>query len=279
MKILVVISDLNPKDQLLHFSRMFGQLPGVTLEMMIVLPSDQQQLRRKAEKFISAVSQQFGAPGLNPKIRFGNLHSQVSQEVSPGSYDLVILREKNTSLISRWLHGNPAVHIAETLPCSVIIFNGTAKPIERILLCDSGGGKSAVLNQFTAKLVQILPGTDTVSVLHVMSQISAGPGVSGKYLRASTEELIKDKTREGLLVERDMQTLEDLGVHAVPKIRHGLVIDEILAEAKSSQYDLLIIGTHTEVHPQTYLLVNIARQIINRVNIPVLIVREHPPAS
>jgi nucleotide-binding universal stress UspA family protein len=247
--------------------------------MMIVLPSDQQHLREKTEKFISILSQQFGEPELKPKIRFGNLHTQVSREVSLGRYDLVIVRKKKTPLISRWLRGNPAVNLAETLPCSVIVFNGMAKPIEHILLCDSGGGNSAVLNQFTANLVRILPGTDTVSVLHVMSQISAGPGVPGKDLRASTEELINDKTREGMLVERDMQTLEYLGVHAVPKIRHGLVVDEILAETKNNQYDLLIIGTHTEEHPQTYLLENIARQIIKKVNIPVLIVRERPAAN
>lgn len=276
MKILIVISDLNDNEQLLHFSRMFGQLPSVVLDLMVVLPSNKEHLRSKAEEFISYASEQIGEPGLSPKVRFGNLHTEVSHEVKQGSFDLVMLGEWHTTYLNRLLHVNPAMNLAETLPCSVIIFNGTAKPIERILLCDSGGGKSAVLNQFTARLVKILPGTDTVSVLHVMSQISAGPGVPGKDLRATTEELIKEKTLEGLIVEGDSQTLEDLGIHAIPKIRHGLVVDEILAEVESSHYDLLIIGTHNDEIPKNFLLENIARQIIHKVNIPVLIVRECP---
>jgi nucleotide-binding universal stress UspA family protein len=279
MKILVVISNLDKNVQLLDFSRMFVEVPGVMLDLMVVLPSKQQHLHRKIEKFISYASHQIGEPGLNVKIRFGTMHTQVSQEVNLGNYDLVILRERSTSFLNRLLHRNPAVNLTETLPCSVIILIGLARPVEHILMCDSGGGKSALLNQFTAKLVQVLPGTDSVSVLHVMSQLSAGPGVPGKDLRASTEELIKEKTLEGLILESDIQTLENFGVKAVPKIRHGLVLDEILAETKSGHYDLLIIGAHTEEHPQTYLLENIARQIILKVNIPVLIVREKPAST
>jgi nucleotide-binding universal stress UspA family protein len=107
-----------------------------------------------------------------------------------------------------------------------------------------------------------------------MSQMSASPGVRGGQLRADAQELIEKHTPEGEMLERDIQMLEKPDIHPSPKVRHGLVVDEILAEAHSGDYDLVVVGAHPAGGSQRFLLDNIAHQIMKRINRPILIVKE-----
>ena len=169
--------------------------------------------------------------------------------------------------------GSTATQVIEHAPCPVIIAKGEIGPLRRILLCDSGAMRPSVLNRFATQFVDLLKSKVEITVLHVMSQISAGPGVSGRQLRASAEELIQAHTPEGDFFARDLQTLEHLPVRSSPKVRHGLVVDEILAEARSGDYDLVVIGDYQGQGWGRLLLENLAHQIVVRIDRPVLVVR------
>jgi len=106
-----------------------------------------------------------------------------------------------------------------------------------------------------------------------MSQIGAGPGVSGTQLRAAAETLMAEQTPEGKLLERDIHILEEVGVHPHPKVRHGLVVDEILAEAKEGDYSLVVIGASPGQGWRRILLDDLAHQIIVKMDRPILVVR------
>jgi len=273
MKILIVLSNLMTNHEILTFGGMFAQQTEIPLTVLAVVGSDKESDLADAEKALAEARVQLDLPESATKIRVGDLCDQVNLEVEQGKFELVIIAEKTTSYLDRWIHRFPAVVVAENVPCSAIVFKGKAKPIRQILLCDSGAGRASVLNRFTAQLARILPGDENVTILHVMSQISAGPGVPGKNLRANTDELIEEHTLEGLIVEADVQALENLGIHSLPMVRHGLVVDEILAEAGSGDYDLVIVGAHDDKPPKKFLLENIARQILRKINKPILIVR------
>ncbi len=106
-----------------------------------------------------------------------------------------------------------------------------------------------------------------------MSQISAGPGIQGEQLRSDADVLIDAHSPEGELLERDIEELKGTGVSTDPKIRHGLVVDEILEEARNGEYDLVIIGAHIPVGWRNFLLDNIARKIVTQIDRSILIVK------
>jgi nucleotide-binding universal stress UspA family protein len=56
-------------------------------------------------------------------------------------------------------------------------------------------------------------------------------------------------------------------------VRHGLVVDEILNEARPADYDLVVIGARRAEVWQQLLLDNLARDIVTRVQLPVLVVK------
>lgn len=223
-------------------------------------------------------------------VRVGHPATEIVREAEQGHYDLVIVGERpNRNLVSRFLAGSTAVRVVEHAPCPVIVAKGTIRPITRILLCDSGSGDPSVslpsppqarfralpsvLRRFADLRVDLLQGTEEIVVLHVMSQMSAGPGVRGKQLRGDTEELIEERTPEGELLHRDVGTLTALGIRAIPRVRHGLVVEEILDEVRDRDYDLVVIGAYRGEGWQRILLDDLTHRLIVELDRPVLVVR------
>jgi len=215
----------------------------------------------------------YGMVDLQIKARVGYWSEEIIEETKTENYDLVILGEKKISGRVHIHDKSQVVQITEQVPCSVLIVRGQAEKIQRILLCDSGAAHLATLNRFTDKMEGIFVGHEDITVLHVMSQISAGPGVSGKQLRADAEVLIGEHSPEGDLLLQDIQALQKSGFHPVPKIRHGLVLDEILNEAQAGNYDLVVIGAHRYEGLSGYLLDNLARKLIKQLDRSVLVLK------
>ena len=207
------------------------------------------------------------------KVRIGRPAEEIVGETMEGQYNLVIIgKSSEQSLITRWL-GLTAVQVAEHAPCSVAIATGEIKPIHQILVCDSGVHSPSLLNRFMQQLGDLIETGVIITVLHVMSQMAAGPGVSGEQLRANTEELIRAHAPEGELLTQDIRVLQKANIQAIPKVRHGFVVDEILDEARRGDYDLVVIGAHEKARWTGFLLDDLAKQIITQIDRPVLLVR------
>lgn len=230
-----------------------------------------------------------GVPNVHTRIRVGHAAREIIREAEEGNYDLIVVGERqNPNLLARFLSGSNTVRIVEHAPCPVIVAKGRAGPICRILLCDSGAegpladltpnraahrrGPS-LLARFTAQLADMLKGEEEITVLHVMSQISAGPGVQSDQLEADVQRLIEEHSPEGELLKQDAQALERPGVRVHLKVRHGLVVDEILDEAQAGDYDLVVIGAHRGEGWQRILLDDLAHKILMQMDRPVVVVR------
>jgi nucleotide-binding universal stress UspA family protein len=232
--------------------------------------------RRQADAILASAAQmlQPTLPSILTKVRIGHPAEEIIREVEERGYDLVIVGERqHDSLVTRFLLGSTTVRVVEHAPCPVIIAKGKIGPVRRILLCDSGIEAPSLLNRFVAQLADLIKGEEEVTVLHVMSQISAGPGIRGQQLRADVEELIENQAPEGELLEQDVRLLRDLNLDPYPKVRHGLIVDEILAEARDGDYDLVVIGAHRGEGWRRILLDDLAHQIIVQLDRPILIVR------
>jgi nucleotide-binding universal stress UspA family protein len=137
----------------------------------------------------------------------------------------------------------------------------------------SGQEGLGTIKRFLQNTGKLIHKKSRVTLLHVMSQIGASYHVQDWELRAEAEELIKAKTLEGLWLKESMEALEHARkAKVIPKIRHGLVIDEILREAEQGDYDMVVLGSHRKGGWTEFLVDNIAKQIISRVNRPVLVV-------
>jgi nucleotide-binding universal stress UspA family protein len=229
-------------------------------------------------------------PDVRTRVRIGHPATEIVREAEEGNYDLVIVGERpKRNLMARFLLGSTAVRVVEHAPCPVIVAKGKIRLIQHILLCDSGsedpsvglpsaalgagGVGPSILSRFTELPVDLLDGAGEMVVLHVMSQMSAGPGVKGRQLRSSTEVLIEEQAPEGELLQRDIEAMDSLGIRARAKVRHGLVVEEILEEVHSEDYDLVVIGAYRGQGWQRILLDDLAHRIVVELDRPVLVLR------
>lgn len=275
MKVLIVTDGTSEANNALEFASQILSRIDEPPTILSVLADSNEQLSSQAENYLASALDIIGVQNVVTRVRVGEPIERITQEAIEGDIDLVIIGDKRPQgLIERLMSVSVAIKVAESAPCSVVVVRGKAPLIHRILLCDSGAGLSPLLSRLVVNLSDLLVGEEDVTVLHVMSQISAGPGVRGGQLRAGAQELVEEHTPEGELLERDLQMLDKPGIHPTPKVRHGLVVDEILAEARSGDYDLVVVGAHQSESPRSYLLDNIAHQIMEQIKRPILIVRE-----
>jgi nucleotide-binding universal stress UspA family protein len=257
--------------------RLGAQIARCTTEAPTVLTVMKQEGDRSLADAILTRARQVLAPyvlDVETKIRLGAPAQEIIDEAREGSYDLVVVSEsQRPNRVTRLRPDATVLSVAKRAPCPVIVAKGKCGPIHGILLCDSGAESPSLLRRFTAQFEELLQGEKEVTILHVMSQISAGPGVKGMQLRADAAELMDGHTPEGELLERDVQILERVGAHPRPKVRHGWVVDEILRDVQSGDYDLVVIGAHRGEGWPHILLDNLADKIVVQLDRPVLVVR------
>jgi nucleotide-binding universal stress UspA family protein len=273
MRILIVTDGLPHSDLAIKFA---GKLMGYTEgELTILTVLRHRDLNRKAEAVFNRVNELLN-PELGYKvsnlIRRGNSAKEIVRETNEGGYDLVVLGWRPVLGYLRLLQ--PTVErVVERASCPVVIAKSNGKPLERILICDSGAQEKPLLARFKERLADLLNCNPNVAVLHVMSQISAGPGSIGWQLEANAKELIEAHTPEGDLLERDIEMMENMRLHLQPIIRHGLVVEEILDEARKGDYDLVVIGAHQGSGGMDFLLDDIAHQVISQIDRSILVVK------
>lgn len=211
---------------------------------------------------------------LRTKIRSGPVAQEILTELATAHYDLLILGERRPHRLLTRVLGSVVEKVAEHAPCAVLVVRGVATRFERVLICDSGGQAPSVVDVWLARgLARLAMPQASVTLLHVMSQISAGPGVDNADLVADASALIDRGAREGQILAHDLHALNGYAFDVRPRLRHGFVVDEITAEARESDADLVVIGAHRGQGLQGRLMADLAKQIVARVARPVLIVR------
>ena len=146
-----------------------------------------------------------------------------------------------------------------------MLFDDALTQISTVLFCEGGADQDSHLRKLLEQWDQYLSRDLDVTVFHVLSQMSAGPGVQGWQLRADAEEIIEKETPEGNVLKQDLEILSRHNVNAKAKVRHGLVLDEIKAEIQEGQYDLVIIGAHPKNLWRDLLLEDFSWGIIKKV--------------
>lgn len=207
--------------------------------------------------------------------RVGHPAEEVVAAAEDGAYDLVLLGERqHHRLMTRFLLGSTAARVVEHAPCPVIVAKGRARALERLLLCDSGVQESPLVDQLVDRLPELLHGAKEVAVLHVMTQMPAGPAVEdGGALEARAEDLIAGPGETGRVLSRDRALLGALGLSPRLKVRHGLVAPELALEAAAMDADLVVIGAHRGAGWRRVLLSDLAHEILATLDRPVLIMR------
>jgi nucleotide-binding universal stress UspA family protein len=168
---------------------------------------------------------------------------------------------------------NRALAILQDLNVKTELITRTGKAIEeivRILICS--GGKPYIENaiQLTGEIARGVEAE--VSILHVLPE---PPGIYSHLprMRENAESLLQSHSELGDNLRRARELLEKMNVPAKVQVRCGSVFEQILAEIREQNYELVVTGS--ALHPtfSTYVLGDITREIVNHAQCAVLVVR------
>lgn len=216
----------------------------------------------------------FGTIPTQILIKSGNMAEVIEQIAREQTFDVALYASRGRRGLTKLLFGSVAAELGHEISCSLLVVRGAPSPIKRILICttlDENQMAPITLGGQFAQRVQA-----RVTVLHVMSQIPLIEDAPEDPLKMTAEEAIEKQTREGQRFTQILAHFAAQNITAQPVIRHGLVVDEVLAEVLEGDYDLLVLGAHAysiRSRFQSFLVEDVTNAILLNTRCPVLIAR------
>lgn len=272
MRVLVAIAGLTHSQLVLDMAAQLGPLINEPLTLMTVVgqPSECPEAGRVLDRASELLARE--VPGMCSLIRVGQPADEIVREAAARPYDLVIVGDRQPfQRAPRLIVGSTTAQVVDRSPCPVLIAKGAIRPLRHILVCDSGAQNPSVLGCFTRRTSALLRDEPAVTLLHILGQCSEDRYYDDDDLMAAPDDRVEAGAPEGDIFKRGIQVLEQFGIRPRAKLRHGSVADEIVAEANTQDYQLVVIGTQCGDLWRHSLLNDLAHQIIARVECPVLV--------
>jgi nucleotide-binding universal stress UspA family protein len=204
-------------------------------------------------------------------IRAGRPVREIVNRTRETRYDLVVIGAvRNGARGPLWMSAR-AYKIIESVEPPVLAVIGERTRLRRILLCTGGTPQANATVQFTGDIARQVGAT--IRLLHVVAE---PPAVYANLIKSEedTGQLLESNSVLGRSLCHQKQLLEDMGVPGEVHVRHGLVLSELLAELRQTDYDLVVSGSSPVGGKlRAYAMGNVTREIVNRAELPVLVVR------
>jgi len=223
----------------------------------------------------AAAAEKLRAAGVSVTIypRSGTMLEELLNQAEVVDYDLIVVGSRGRRGIKRLIAGSRACSILKGTTTSVLVVKGKEREnIDHILVGSAAGPESEETVRFAARLARALDAS--VALLHVMSQVALEENAKAADLEAEAEELMEREAREGVHLENMLEILHQEGVEVKALVRHGLIVDEIVNEAKDGHFDILAIGAHTVPGVEGLLSSDLSERIMLSAERPILIVHQ-----
>jgi nucleotide-binding universal stress UspA family protein len=187
-------------------------------------------------------------------------------------YDLVVIGAVRKATRGPFWMSSKSYKIIKAITPPVLLVAGNCSALKRFLICTSGKRHIDEGLRLAGEIARGLGAS--VSLLHVLPE---PPAIYAGLARMaqSADLLLRSPSELGVNLRHALGTFQSLAVPAQVLLRQGSVLEEILRETYSGAYDLILTGSALSGSLRTYALGDISREILNRANRPVLVVRSH----
>lgn len=271
MKILICSDGTAAADNAIALGKLLASpLQAETTLLGIAEKSeDEEPLREALEKQANALGGS-GAP-LQRIVQYGEPVRQIVDLTAKTEFDLVIIGARWTGATGHYWRSVKTYDVIKSIAPPVLVAIGESDQLRRILVCTGGKEFAEHAVQLSGKIAAAVGAS--VTLLHVMAE---PPGIYADLisLEEDVDRLLESKSELGLNLCQQKKELDQLGVKAEVRLRHGIVIDQVFEEAGAGDYDLIVTGTsQTRGLLGHYIMGDLTRSIVNRANCPVLVAR------
>ncbi|HUK90635.1 MAG TPA: universal stress protein [Blastocatellia bacterium] len=223
---------------------------------------------------LRVVQQDLNAAGVTAEvtIKAGNPVEEILKKTQETHFDMVIIGAVRKGSRGPFLMSATAYKIIKVIEPPVLVVVGARQSLGSILICSGG-------ERYIERAVALAGGMAKaagagITLLHVMAE---PPTVYADLIELEKENaahLLETNSDLGRNLRHEKESLESIGVKCEVRLRYGLVVDEIYNEILMGDYDLIVTGSSPAGDAlRTYIMGNITREIVNRAERPVLVVR------
>lgn len=204
------------------------------------------------------------------QVRSGRAREVICAEAIPEQH-LVVIGPMGRPKWRQWLQGSAFRRMMPNLQAPFIYAPTAHRQLEHILV-STGALEHAINAECWALFLAKRTGA-ALSILHVAE--------TAHYHYPTIEKMEthwKDLLSADIPQARHLRALlaqaKAQGVEATLQVRHGAVVREIIAEARTGQYDLVVMGSKYSSHSlRRQYLPDVAAEVMESLSSPVLIVR------
>lgn len=195
---------------------------------------------------------------LDRKIRNGDPLAEIMSEAIETAYDLVVVGGGRSQL--DLLHpklGSTTSKLARKLHSHFLVARNIPPQITNVLFCAGNWAHTGNTMKLGGTWISNI--SPKVTILHVLSSAETSDTKAKNVIKQASHQL------------HNAGVISDIE----PRIRRGLVVEEVLKELADGPYELLVVGAHYQPGQDRWqgtLLDDVTDQLLNKSNCSVLII-------
>lgn len=204
------------------------------------------------------------------EVRNGDAEVVIPEKANGGSY-LTVISPLGRTQIQRFISGRSIRPLMERIVGPILYVPELRMPLKRILISAGGLGYEEAAENLALQVASI--NRADVTILHVLPPTDLDyPTTRG--LRGHMKDLAETDTLPGRSLRHALEIAEKAGLNAKAVARQGIVVEEILAELRAGDYDLLCMGSSYSTNTlRQYYAPHITAEVAETAHRPVLTAR------
>lgn len=196
---------------------------------------------------------------------------QAQGGLSAGSEKILVLGPFGRPQVRKIIEGNSFRRLMAVVSIPILFVPMVRIPIQRVLICMGGLGYTFSAEHLGLSVAKM--SNSDITLMTVVPPIDLDYPEARK-IRDNLQNLTDTDTLLGKSLRTGIKIAEDAGLKANIKVRHGKIVEQIQAEVKEGQYDLVCMGSQFSSHGlRQFYTPNVTADVAEISQSPILTVR------
>lgn len=207
------------------------------------------------------------------EVRNGDAEQLIPERANQGDF-LSVVSPLGRSRLRHWLTGRSFRVLMEGIRGPILYVRESRLPLKNLLI--SAGGLGYEVDAENLALQVATRSRADVTILHVIPPTDLDYPTT-RDVREHAGDIQDTDTVLGRSLRKGLDNAKEAGLNAKLVTRQGHVVEEILAEVKGGNYDLVCMGSRYSAHALRQLYMpNVTAEVAAAANCPLLTVRHLP---
>ena len=248
--------------------RMKITLLGVTENLSPAVIDDHHPLEDVFERAVSLFKQKGVEYSL--EVQNGDAEEIIPEKANRGDY-ITVVSPLGRPQLKRWLTGRSIRSFMERVQGPILYVPYVRLPMKNLLISVGGLGYEVVAENLAFQVAAASHAD--VTILHVIPPTDLDYP-STRDVREHLSDLAETNTLPGRSMKQALDVAAKAGLNAKATARQGNVVEEILAEIKEGDYDLVCMGSaYSASALRQMYMPNVTAEVAENAHCPVLTAR------